>query len=224
MGQDGADLQLRCWGLTTQASVELRRGQLSEGIRVSREALALAEAIPDYAHQIAAGGALGQCYARKGKLEQALSALHRSQQVHSEHATGWGADRPLFNGLAEAYLLAAVHRASGDHGDWLSKAEGVCKEALRSGRRARFGLPEALILQGRCEWLRGRPKAAQRWWRRALALAEAQGQRYDAGVIHLEMGRRLGDRSHLDRAEAILAEIGAEWDLARAREALEEMA
>jgi hypothetical protein len=29
--------------------------------------------------------------------------------------------------------------------------------------------------------------------------------------------------THLERAEAILAEVGAEWDLARAREALEEM-
>ena len=32
---------------------------------------------------------------------------------------------------------------------------------------------------------------------------------------------RLGDRAHLERAEAILAEIGAEWDLARAWETLE---
>ena len=44
--------------------------------------------------------------------------------------------------------------------------------------------------------------------------------RYDLGTTYLEMGRRLGDRTHLERAEAILAEIGAAWDLARAREAL----
>jgi len=31
---------------------------------------------------------------------------------------------------------------------------------------------------------------------------------------------RKARRAHLERAEAILAEIGAEWDLARAREAL----
>ena len=39
-------------------------------------------------------------------------------------------------------------------------------------------------------------------------------------MAHLEMGRRLGETSHPERAEAIFAEIGAEWDLAQAREAL----
>ena len=38
-----------------------------------------------------------------------------------------------------------------------------------------------------------------------------------------EMGRRLGERAHLERAGAIFAEIGAEWDLARAREALADL-
>ena len=76
------------------------------------------------------------------------------------------------------------------------------------------------MLQGRYEWLRGKPAAAQKWWRRSLALAEEMGQRYALGMTHLEMGQRLGERAHLERAEAIFAEIGAEWDLARAREAL----
>ena len=47
--------------------------------------------------------------------------------------------------------------------------------------------------------------------------------RYDLGLAHLEMGLRLHDRAHLERAEAILAEIGAAWDAARAREALEQL-
>jgi hypothetical protein len=46
------------------------------------------------------------------------------------------------------------------------------------------------------------------------------GQRYDLAVTHLEMGQRLGERTHLECAEATLAEIGAERDLARAQEAL----
>ena len=35
-----------------------------------------------------------------------------------------------------------------------------------------------------------------------------------------EIGRRLGDRDHLLRAESILEEIGAEFDLRAARDAL----
>ena len=44
--------------------------------------------------------------------------------------------------------------------------------------------------------------------------------RYDLGMTYLEMGQRLKERGHLERAEAIFAEIGADWDLAKAREAL----
>ena len=51
----------------------------------------------------------------------------------------------------------------------------------------------------------------------SLALAEEMGMRYDLGMAHLEMGRRLDDREHLSEAETIFAEIGAEYDLERAR-------
>jgi hypothetical protein len=47
------------------------------------------------------------------------------------------------------------------------------------------------------------------------------GIRCDLGVTHLEMGRRLKDREHLKHAEAIFAEIGAEFDLAETRDVLE---
>ena len=45
--------------------------------------------------------------------------------------------------------------------------------------------------------------------------------RCDLGVTHLEVGRRLKDREHLEHAEAIFAEIGAEFDLAETRDMLE---
>ncbi|MBA7640896.1 hypothetical protein ES703_48567 [subsurface metagenome] len=91
---------------------------------------------------------------------------------------------------------------------------------MKDAGRNRFTLPHVQMLQGRYEWLSGRPKKAQDWWARALAQAEAAGMRYEEGVIHLEIGRRIGDRNHLLTAESILGEIGAEFDLAAAREAL----
>ena len=79
------------------------------------------------------------------------------------------------------------------------------------------------MFQGRYEWLHDKPKEAQEWWGRALAQAEATGLRFQEGAVHLEIGRRLGDRHHLQRAELILEEIGAELDLAAAREALADL-
>jgi hypothetical protein len=81
-------------------------------------------------------------------------------------------------------------------------------------------MPEALRLQGTCEWLKGKSGPAQKGWDQSLKMAQAQGQRYDEGLTLLEMGRRLGNRSVLEKAVTILSETGAEWDLARARQAL----
>jgi hypothetical protein len=75
-------------------------------------------------------------------------------------------------------------------------------------------------LRGTYESLRRKPDAALKWWRRRLAVALEIGRRFDQGMAHLEIGRRLGDRAHLERAEAIFSDIGAEWDLAQTRQAL----
>ena len=47
--------------------------------------------------------------------------------------------------------------------------------------------------------------------------------RYDLAISLLEMGTRLHQRVDLGQAEVILSEIDAEWDLARAKEALKEL-
>ena len=53
-----------------------------------------------------------------------------------------------------------------------------------------------------------------------MAQAEATGLRYQEGVVHLEMGQRLGDLEHLQQAKSIFMDIGAVLDLAKAKEAL----
>ena len=140
-----------------------------------------------------------------------------------------GADRaavPAFysaslrNGLAEADLLAAEQSTGTERAEWLKKAGRACRAVLKHGKAFRGGLPEAMRLQGTCEWLRGKPGAAKQWWERSLSVAQEMGQRYDLGRTHLEMGRRLGQTEHLEQAAALFAEIGAEWDLMQAREAL----
>jgi len=106
---------------------------------------------------------------------------------------------------------------------WLKKAQAACRQALKKSKSFRPGLPEAQRLQGTYMWLKGKLTTAETWWQRSLELADEMGQSYDLGMIYLEMGRRLDDRNHLERAESIFAEIGAEWGLARTREALESL-
>jgi hypothetical protein len=71
--------------------------------------------------------------------------------------------------------------------------------------------------QGTYAWLQGKPARAKKWWRKSLRTAEAQGTRWDLGMTHCEMGRRLGDVAHLEQAVTILTDLGATVDADNAR-------
>jgi len=58
------------------------------------------------------------------------------------------------------------------------------------------------------------------WWQKSLSEAKRMGLRYDEGMTHFEMGQRLGERAHFEKAKAIFTEIGAELDLERTRNLL----
>ncbi len=220
-GHEGADSQVACWGLAVQGFVQQRLGQFDEAIAALREALELAEEIADLTWCISTSADLGRCYLGQGNLAKALAALDRSLAFYAPYLGG-DSYASLRNGLADAYLSAAEQCGQAEKADWLKTAKQACKDARKQGKAFRPGLPEAMRLQGTYEWLRGKPSAAQKWWQRSLSLAEEMGQRYDVGMAHLEMGRRLGERSHLECAATVLAEIGAEPGACRAREALGE--
>ncbi|MCJ7797612.1 MAG: hypothetical protein MUQ56_12780, partial [Thermoleophilia bacterium] len=75
-------------------------------------------------------------------------------------------------------------------------------------------------MQGTYEWLAGRPRKAEKCWQKSLAVAEELGAGYQEALTRLEIGRRLGDRAELERAEALFGEMGAALDLAEARRLL----
>jgi hypothetical protein len=58
---------------------------------------------------------------------------------------------------------------------------------------------------------------AQTWWTRGLLLAEELGVPFEIAMIGLEMARRSGETRYLDRAEQLLARIGATVDVAADR-------
>jgi tetratricopeptide (TPR) repeat protein len=218
--QAAADRTLECWALARQGALARRTGLLDTAVTTLQAAIELAEAIPDLAYLIGAETDLGRSFLRQGNLDQALLTLEDAVERSLRNPLGWGLREDLSVALAEAYVTAVEQNSTEERKIWLRKAQHACHEAMKASRTGRHIRPEVLLLRGRLAWLANRYAAAVRDWNRSLALAEAAEQQFDRGRVHLEMGRRLGDRDHLERAEAILAEIGAEWDLARAREAL----
>jgi hypothetical protein len=175
--------------------------------------------VPDYHTQASAGSWLARCYLIKGELEQVLQVAEARRELIRVRRV-W-VNRPYaYAGLLETYLVAAEYATGEVRRVWMNKARQSCRETVKSARINRAALSDALMLQGRYEWLRGKSGAARKCWQNALEEARRTGECYSYGAIHLEAGRCLGDREHLLQAESMLKEIGAEFDLAAAREAI----
>ncbi len=222
LAEEGSDRQVLCWGLFGLGANQRRLGQIHEAIANLQRAIAVAEELPDYYTHVCAGSALSHCHLANGELEQSISVIKTIETANRAHGIPLGTPY-LGNARSEAYLAAAEGSTGKARQEWLKKARHSCRETLKAAKINRPTLPEALLFQGRYEWLRVKPESAQKWWRKALEEARRIGDPYLEGVIHLEAGCRLGDHDHLRHAESILEEIGAEFDLAAARNALKNL-
>jgi tetratricopeptide (TPR) repeat protein len=221
VGENSADPQLLAWGLNGKGYALLRLGRLDEAVADLQRALKLHKSILTYQYVIMAGSDLGECYLQQDKLEKALQILEEcNRTVDEKGLRDYSVTWPR-NNLAEAYLIA-VEQASEEYekNRWLKKAKHACALAIKHGKKFRVGLPKARRLKGRYEWLRGRHKAAQKWWLQSLDVAEELGSKYDSAMAHLEIGKYQQERAHLEQAEVIFDDIGAKLDLARARDLL----
>ncbi len=185
-----------------------------------KQALEIAEASGNIFLRVLAANELGQCFLRQAQWQTALDTLESNDNFIGEHNFGRAPfpNGMLRNGLAATYLMAAEQSDPQERNAWLKKAGRACQAALNWTKSLRPERPEALRLQGRYDWLKGNAAQAQRWWQKSLAEAETLGMPYESGLTHLEIGQRLGERAHLEKAEATFAKIGAERDLARVRE------
>jgi tetratricopeptide (TPR) repeat protein len=218
-GQDTNDPDIWCRGLYDLGLVQERRGEFEESVASFTKAIELAEAVPNHLLRITAGGDLGKSYFRLGDLERSMTVLKQADDYRAAHGVK-GFEYHTTIVFFATYLAAAEQGAEADKEEYLRKARRACKEILRSAKVHRYCLPEAMRLQGTCEWINGKPVSARERWEQSIETAAEMGERYDLGMTHLEMGRRLKDPEHLRQAEAIFTDIGAEWDLAETRRLL----
>ena len=220
IGDEQADVETSCVGAGRQGLAQMRLGRLEDAEASLERAVALADAVPDHLNRVETRGDLGKCLLRLGKWHEAMIVLEDGRRLWGEHRVQSHNAVPVLAGLVEVYLHAAEQTEEPAKSQWLEKAAQASEAARKNARRFRPALAEAMRLRGTIERLRGDARSALKWWQRSIELATQQKLQYDLGMAHLEMGLRLHDRTHLERAEAILAEIDSAWDLARAREAL----
>jgi class 3 adenylate cyclase/tetratricopeptide (TPR) repeat protein len=208
VGRDVGDHQVEAWGLMYLGLAQSRAGASDEAVVALQRAAEMLRAIPDYPLLAWASSCLGQTYLRQGKLPEAVRALEEGERIIVERSVKANQVSYCKNALTEGYLAVAEGAESAARVDALKKAKRACQAALRQGKIYRPGLPAATRLRGRYEWLRGNPSALV-WWQRSIVVAERLGARYDLALTCLEIGAHTGDRAHLQRAEALFAEMGA---------------
>jgi tetratricopeptide (TPR) repeat protein len=220
VSQEAADRQGWGWGLFMMATALDQAGDLDEAVTDLQRTIELAKGVPDHQVAVFASGVLARCHLRQGNVEKALTVLAQSCQEIRLHRLRGFSCVPVWMSLAQAYLLAADRAEKPASASARRKARRACQVALKQSKFDRGSLVAACRMQGSFEWLRGKSKTAQQWWQRSLEVATALGAHYELGLTHLEMGKCLGDPSHLERGEAIFVEMGANFDLAQARKLL----
>jgi class 3 adenylate cyclase/tetratricopeptide (TPR) repeat protein len=219
VAEEGSDQQVLSWGLMGLGVTLRRLGQIDEAISKLEQAIEVSKQVPDYHSLVAASAWLGRCLIIKGEITKALTLLEANREVLS--AQGLVLEIPILgNGLSEAYLASAERATGKERQAWIKKTKRSCQDTLKASKRYRPPLMDALLLQGRLKWLQGNRTAAEKWWERALEESQQTCDPYAEGIVHLELGHRLGEREHLLRAESLLEKVGAEYDLAITRKAL----
>ncbi len=219
-GQDGADPQLVCWGFIGRGLARQRLGDLDRAVDDLRQGIQLADTLPDYYWKILGQAFLAQSYLRQDELSLAFDSLAVGEQVHVDRGIGGPALYHLRMVYGDAHLMAAEQGEGREREVRLKQADRAWKIAYKLSKSYRLYLAETLRFRGSHSWLRSKSEEARAAWEQSLAVASELEQHYELGLTHLEIGRRLGKKSHLERAEAILSKIGAEWHLVRLREAL----
>ena len=199
LGRQSGDAQVRSWAVAGHAVAGLRTGNLEE-----------------------AAAALGRRPAPASEAMLALQLGDRARAVEALRRALAQASRPpvkcywfdLYAMSAEVALALEIDRRGrdgGHPGPWRAMADQAVGYLGRFARVFPIGEPRARLHRGLLAWVDGRPAAARRDWRAALAAATRLGMRYEQALAldvlgrHGEPGQRPAAR---ERARALFERLG----------------
>ncbi len=216
MAREMQNIQTECYFQEGVAKSSSMLGDWEDVVEQMLCSIELCRKIPNYLTYVETLGYLAWHYLRAGMLEKAFPLLEEAQLGIQKYRTYGQNNMQVYNTYAEACLLKA-QQDQPEKKQWLRKTGYWLKQGWKQGQSARIYITETMRLRGTYEWLQGRPAHARHWWERSLQEADTMGERYFAALTHMEMGARLGDPDHLQKAESIFEEVGARPDLEKVR-------
>jgi hypothetical protein len=199
LGRQSGDAQVRSWAVAGHAVAGLRTGNLSE-----------------------AAAAIGRRPAPASEAMLALQLGDRARATEALRRALAQASRPpvkcywfdLYAISAEVALALWIDRGGrdgGEGGPWRAMAVQAVGYLGRFARVFPIGEPRARLHRGLLAWTCGRPAAARRDWRAALAASTRLGMDYEQALAldvlgrHGEPGQRPAAR---ERARALFERLG----------------
>jgi class 3 adenylate cyclase/tetratricopeptide (TPR) repeat protein len=223
VGTESGDRQSTRDAMLYKGFVLWRMGRLDEAITTLRNVMEIAQKNHDYTTYVMSASDLGWCHLLKDEQTTAEAIFAECLKVSGEHNLMKSPQRTrsIF-GMMLVHLHSAeeCRRAGKSEAPDLRQAKKLRRSVRGAGHLWKAGLPEALRLVATYHWLKGRRGAARRLWKQSLSMAEKLGVRFALAETHLEIGSRLSDPAHIEKAASIFSEIGAEWGLSMARESL----
>ena len=221
LGVETGDRLTEVWWQAWEGELLFLAGEMVAGEEGMRRSVDAMLAMMDLRIGAKVAGRLAACYLAQGRLGEAQTLLAEYREHLRSYGIAGGNASFVILGSAAAGLAEAERADDAARGAKLRDARRACRAALKQVRVDRTAAVPACRARGTYEWLRGRPGRAEKWWQRSLAHAERLGCRYEGALTTLEIGRRSGDRVHLERAEAEFAAMGAKFWLAQTRELLQ---
>ncbi len=221
LAEEAGDPVVVGWGLCRVGNIRSIEGDHEQAEETLRHGIELLLGALQPADAVSGFGWLAQCLARQGRAEEAFAILgDQSERIRKYGITGYFL-RGCHAARATLSLLEAESRQNPERTVALREAKAACRDQQRTAQADVCGVVSACRSRGTYEWLRGRPRKAEAWWRKSLVAAKRLGARYEEALTHAEVGRLTGDVAALDGAATTFEAVGAQYDLARTRELLE---
>lgn len=216
------DNQFQFHELTGFTLNALRMGDLAQAMESLNQASSFLEENRDIVEEIRFYGVFAQIHLQRGDMDSAKQSagLAMERIVRNRPTAFYSLEG--FAGAAEVYLAALENEKNPDD---LKSARRAVKSLHEFGRILPIGRPRAWLHQGLLDWAEGRQKKAVQAWEKSLGLAEQMSMPYEAARAHYEIGRHVevhapARQIHLQKAIEMFSEMGAKYELQKARDAL----
>jgi serine/threonine protein kinase len=217
------------WALGWAAEIAFRQGRTNQSLNLVKNALDILADNEDLSAEFNIYGKLALTYARQGNLEAGFNAADTALVKLGQSSPNLYSAFVGFAGIAEVSVklferTAADHHLQEQRDSALNNLRQTCKELQRFSRIFPIGAPTAYYYFGHYYRLKENPKKAIAAWRNSRSYAERLGMPYEQGLASLELGQHLsqGDpnrEKYLIEAVELFTQLGAQYDLARAKKA-----